>query len=543
MLGANLLSELEAEMSDEDDRARALSDEEESASEASGSLLGDGAGTDDGPSASSADEDSDGQTEEEENDDKYTSFADLEAEVARLEDKLAERDKMMQECVAEGWDTSALEREMSSLQEALEKYRVKVAARAEQAAIERAERETRALQEAKGRELDKADAALLRAVKDPDRDKRRAAIAAAEKAGTCRSEAVEEAKRIDEHLAADVASKKAEAAKQEAKIMAWINAKSEDAERRWGFEEQDEKWVQPQSETGEKLRERREYSLSTAAPLVTDLFHALIRRMPDNPVAFCRHYMTMVRDANSQLGDFERNPAEYRAREQRQAAAEKGKPAGVKSSQDFDCETEHHNDTKSESGSEEHEEQAELADVARGSPFFEDRVPTQTNESQANSVHEEDTYTGRSESTDLDVDKQETSDDDKNAGALFGDLYGAGLLGGPLQKNKPHAYATGVTSYATHRRKARGGSYFDDLARSKVLDYAWGQHARGRKAYLNDHAELFSITRARSTVASRESRRTVSRGLQSSRGSTHLRQETATTITETQQVVELPPIQ
>lgn len=57
-----------------------------------------------------------------------------EAEVARLEAKIAEREEMLAECVAEGWDTSALEREMSSLRQNLKKYRAKVAARAEQAA-------------------------------------------------------------------------------------------------------------------------------------------------------------------------------------------------------------------------------------------------------------------------------------------------------------------------------------------------------------------------------------------------------------------------
>lgn len=526
---------------DEEEHASTVGEEEtESGSAASGSALSDGGSASaDGASGSesgdrsgsaSSNEDSDEQ-EEEEDDDKYTSFADLEAEVARLETKLAEREEMLAECVAEGWDTGALEKEMSSLCEVLEKYRAKVAARAEQAAIELAEREARALAEAEQREIDKADEALLKAAADPHREKRRAAIAAAEKAGVCRSAAMEEAKQMDERLAAEAAQKKAEAEAQEAKIMAWINAKGEDRERRWGFEAEDEKWVQPQSETGERLRERREYSLSTAAPLITDLFHAVIRRMPDDPVAFCRHYMTMVRDANTRLDEYERNPEEFNTREAQLAeAAKAAELAEIQARQEDEAESDLENTADSESGPAEGAE-VELAQVARGSPFFEDCTSTQQEQShaQSNSADENEMAAPITESTEVDLIKEVANDDNKNAGALFGELYGGGLLGGPMQENKSRAYATGVTSYVSaHRRRARGGSYFDDLARSKVLDYSWGQHAKGRAAYTNDHEELFSITIERSIVASRESRRTVSRGLQSSRGS--------------QQVVELPPI-
>ena len=113
----------------------------------------------------------------------------------------------------------------------------------------------------------------------------------------------------------------------------------------------------------------------------------------------------------------------------------------------------------------------------------------------------------------------ETHDETQNAHALFGELYGGGLLGGPLEANTPHAHASNVASYASpHRRRGRGGSYFDALARSKVLDYSWGQHAKGRAAYSSDHNELLAITSARSRASTAESRRTVSRGLQASRG-------------------------
>jgi hypothetical protein len=513
----------------------------------SGDDGGSGSGSGSGSTGSGASSEEEEEDDEEEDEDKYTSFAELEEEVARLEGKLAERDKMMEECVAEGWDTSALEREMASLREALEKYRGKVAARAERAAAEQAERERRALEEARVREIDKADAALLQAAKHTNRDTRRAFIAAAEVAAMCRPEAVEEAKKLDEHLAAEEARKKAEAEAQEVKIMAWINAKSQDRERRWGFEEEDEKWVQPESETGERLREKREYSLSTAAPLIEDLFHALIRRMPDNPVAFCRHYMAMVRDANEQLVEYEGNPDAYKERQQGKQAAAKpaaadrsGADAEVAQLAAMEAALEPEPEPEQEQDS-----QAELTEVARRSPFFEDQVSTPPEEPPQASAGGPETA-----STDIDVIHHETNDDAHNAGALFGDLYGGGLLGGPIQANTRHAQATGVTSYAAaHRRRARGGSYFDDLARSKVLDYSWGQHAKGRAAYSSDHEELFSIAKTRSVVASRESRRTVSRGVQSSRGSSRGTRKGGggglfdTEAPASEKVVPLPPIQ
>ena len=433
-------------------------------------------------------------------DDTHTSSADLEAEVARLEAKLAERDEMMAECVAEGWDTSALEREMASLRERLDKHRATLSARAELAAMERAKRELRALEQAKQREIDTAEEALLKAATDPNREKRRSAIAAAEHAGLCRSETVQEAKRMDEQLAAEAAQKEAEAKAQEAKVMAWINAKSQDRDRRWGFEDEDEKWLQTKTAMGERLRERREYSLSNAAPLITDLFHALIRRMPDNPVAFCRHYMTMVRDASTQLAEYERNPDEYNEREQR--LAEAAKMAALPEL----AETE---------ASQEHATATPLQEWSQPGQGPEEEMPS---EAQCKRAIDHETDNPLTESAHIDLIKEGTADDNKNAGALFGDLYGGGLLGGPLPQNQSHAYATGVTSYvAAHRRRARGGSYFDDLARSKVLDYSWGQHAKGRAAYSNDHEELFSITATRSAAASRESRRTVARGVQAAR--------------------------
>lgn len=531
---------------DEEEHASTSGEATEAGSAASGSVLSDsGSASDDSVSgaepingAGSASSDEDSSAQEEEEDDKYTSLEDLMLEVSRLETKLADREEMKKECLAEGWDTVAVDKEMSNLREMLESYRAKVAAREEQAATERAEREARALAEAEQREIDKADAALLKAAADSDREKRRAAIVAAEEAGVCRSATVEEAKQMDEQLAADVAQKRAEAEAQEAKVTAWINAKSEDRERRWGFEAEDEKWVQPQCKTGEKLRERREYSLSTAAPLITDLFNAVIRRMPDDPVAFCRHYMTMVRDASTQLEEYERNPEEYNKREAQFAEAVKAAElAEMKASQEDDAETEDTADP--ESGPTEGAEE-ELGKVARGSPFFADRMSTEGGQSHALSSADENAMVATiAESTEMDLIKDVTKDDTQNAAALFGELYGGGLLGGPVQENKTRAYATGVTSYvAAHRRRARGGSYFDDLARSEVLDYSWGQHAKGRAAYTNDHEELFSITNTRSVIASRESRRTVSRGLQSSRGSVM----GAGKRTESHQVVELPPI-
>ena len=476
------------------------------------------ASDDDGSMPASGNASSSG-VEQEHDEDTHTSLADLEAEVARLEVKLAERDEMMAECVAEGWDTSALEREMSSLRERLDNHRAKVSARAEQAAIERAKRERRALEQAKQREIDTAEEALLKAATDPNREKRRSAIAAAENAGLCRSETVQEAKRMDEQLTAEAAHKEAEAKAQEAKIMAWINAKSQDRDRRWGFEDEDEKWVQTKTEMGERLRERREYSLSNAAPLITDLFHALIRRMPDNPVAFCRHYMTMVRDASTQLAEYERNPDEYNEREQRLAEAAKmaalAELAETEASQEDAAAT--HPQERSQPGQGPEEEVFSEAQFSR--------------------ANEDETDAPLTESAHIDLIKEGTADANKNAGALFGDLYGGGLLGGPLPENQSHAYATGVTSYAAaHRRRARGGSYFDDLARSKVLDYSWGQHAKGRAAYSNDHEELFSITATRSVAASRESRRTVSRGVQAAR-------KVGMNGRNPLQAVELPPTQ
>eukprot|EP01043_Picozoa_sp_COSAG02_P038549 COSAG02_NODE_2982_length_7621_cov_3.542808_1_plen_505_part_00 len=498
---------------DEEEHASTSGEATGDGSVASGSVLSDsGSASDDGMSGSepidgvgsaSSDEDS-GEQEEEEDDDKYTSLADLMLEVSRLETKLADREAMKKECVAEGWDTGALDKEMFSLHQTLERYQAKVAAREEQAAIERAEREAKALAEAEQREIDKAEAALLKAATDPDREKRRAAIAAAEEAGVCRSTTVEEAKQMDEQLAADVAQKRAEAEAQEAKITAWINAKSEDRERRWGFEAEDEKWVQPQCETGERLRERREYSLSTAAPLITDLFHAVIRRMPDDPVAFCRHYMTMVRDASAQLEEYERNPEEYNNKREAQVAeaVKAAELAEMKASQEDVVETDLEDTAYPESGPTERAE-VELGQVARGSPFFEDRTPTE-GEQPHSSADENEMVAPNAECTDVDLIKDVTKDDTQNATALFGELYGGGLLGGPVQKNKSRAHAIGVTSYVSaHRRRARGGSYFDDLARSEVLDYSWGQHAKGRAAYTNDHEELFSITNTRSVIASR----------------------------------------
>ena len=46
----------------------------------------------------------------------------------RLEGKLKDRQEMLAECVAEGWDTGSLEKEMASLQASLEGYRAKVIA-------------------------------------------------------------------------------------------------------------------------------------------------------------------------------------------------------------------------------------------------------------------------------------------------------------------------------------------------------------------------------------------------------------------------------
>ena len=61
--------------------------------------------------------------------------------------------------------------------------------------------------------------------------------------------------------------------------------------------------------------------MSTAAPIVTDLFHAVIRRMPEDPVAFCRHYLATVRDANQQLSSYDADPAAYNAQQDALALA------------------------------------------------------------------------------------------------------------------------------------------------------------------------------------------------------------------------------
>ena len=97
------------------------------------------------------------------------------------------------------------------------------------------------LAEAHQREVDRAEAALEQAVEraGPDRPARRRAIEAAEKAGVVRKEALEAAKKKDEALAAAVAAEEEAVAAYERKVTAWINAKSNDKDRRWGFEEED----------------------------------------------------------------------------------------------------------------------------------------------------------------------------------------------------------------------------------------------------------------------------------------------------------------
>ena len=60
-----------------------------------------------------------------------------------------------------------------------------------------------------------------------------------------------------QEVVAAVAAEEEAVAAYERKVTAWINAKSNDKDRRWGFEEEDEKWVQPSSDTGEKMRVSR----------------------------------------------------------------------------------------------------------------------------------------------------------------------------------------------------------------------------------------------------------------------------------------------
>ena len=207
--------------------------------------------------------------------------------------------------------------------------------------------------------------------------------------------------------------------------------------------------------------------MSTAAPIVTDLFHAVIRRMPEDPVAFCRHYLATVRDANQQLSSYDADPAAYNAQQDALALAQ-----------------------------------------LQGSKRQPEPEPEPEMEPELTS--------GVVETAAL----IEGDDDQANAEAMFGQLYGAGLLGGPLEQHKEEAHRNGVFSFApANRRRGRGGSYLDQLARDRVLEQSWGQRAKGRAAYSSDHDELFSITSARSATASRESRRTVSRGQQSRQSS------------------------